>query len=229
MTEWPLVDVATGTTVLKIPGETYEGTVLSRPNRFLVYVSCGNETVMCHLHDPGRLKELIYPGNRVLFRNASGVRTKYSITAALFDGKWILTDTRFHNEIASRFLDRKCISEVKYGNHRIDFKCGNIFVEVKGGTLYEDGYATFPDAPTTRGCDHLRILLELKASLGNSMLIVLFFNPEPSLFRPNRKTDPQFSRLFYSCLENGVRIKIFKFGFYENEVVYKGEIGISQQ
>jgi sugar fermentation stimulation protein A len=229
MSEWPLADVETGTTVLKIPGESYEGTIISRPNRFLVHVSYKNETIICHLHDPGRLKELIYPGNRVLFRDSSGVRTKYSITAAFLDGKWILTDTRFHNAIASRFLDRKCISEVKYGNHRIDFKCGNIFVEVKGGTLYEDGYATFPDAPTVRGTDHLRILLELKASLGNSMLIVLFFNPEPLLFRPNRKTDPEFSRLFYSCLENGVRIRIFKFGFYENEVVYKGEISIFQQ
>ena len=229
MSEWPLVQVATGTTVLRIPGETYEGTVLLRPNRFLVYVSYKNGTVACHLHDPGRLKEIIYPGNRVLFRDSNGVRTKHSITAAYLDGKWILTDTRFHNAIASRFLDRKCISEVKFGNHRIDFKCGNMFVEVKGGTLSEEGYATFPDAPTARGCEHLKILLDLKASMGNSMLIVLFFNPEPVLFRPNRKTDPEFSRLFYACLESGVRIKIFKFGFYGNEVVYKGEIGISQQ
>jgi len=227
MTEWPLVDVPAGTAILKIPGESYEGTVISRPNRFLVYVSCWNQTVMCHLHDPGRLKELIYPGNRILFRDSTGVKTKYSITAAFLQGQWILIDTRFHNSIASKFLNPRCKNEVKYGNHRIDFKCGEIFVEVKGGTLFEEGYATFPDAPTKRGSEHLRILLELNARSGKSLLIVLFFNPEPSLFRPNSKTDPEFSKLFYQCVENGVMIKVFKFGLNGNEVVYRGEMGIS--
>ncbi|WP_393971694.1 DNA/RNA nuclease SfsA [Oxyplasma meridianum] len=228
MAEWPLIDVSVGTAMLRIPGEQYEGMVLTRPNRFLVSVSYRNQTVVCHLHDPGRLKELIYAGNRVLFREAVGSKTKYSITAAFHDGQWILTDTRFHNTIASKFLDPGCKREVRYGSHVIDFKCGDIFVEVKGGTLYEDGFATFPDAPTKRGSEHLRALLELKTRTDNAFLIVLFFNPEPILFRPNRKTDPEFARLFYTCLENNVRIKVFKFGLYGNEVVYRGEIGISR-
>lgn len=227
MADWPLVDVSVGTTVLKIPGEYYEGTVLTRPNRFLVYVSYRNRTVICHLHDPGRLKELIYPGNLVLFRDSIGAKTEYSITAAFYQGQWVLTDTRFHNSIASKFLDHECRNEVKYGNHRIDFKCRDIFVEIKGGTLFEDGYATFPDAPTKRGSEHLRVLLETKARHENALLIVLFFNPDPNIFRPNSKTDPEFSRLFYTCLENGVRVKVFKFGINGNEVLYMGEMSIS--
>ena len=231
MEEWPFIQMENGATVLTITGEQYEGYVLSRPNRFLVQVLFNGETIICHLHDPGRLKEIIFPGNRVLFRRSKGVKTEYSITAAYLEGQWILTDTRFHNIIASKFIDSGCISEFKYGRHRIDFRCGEQYVEVKGGTLLEEGFATFPDAPTKRGTDHLRILLELKSEIGNSALIILFFNPKATMFRPNWETDPVFSRLFYSCLEAGVTIRVFKFEFRPeasvSTVIYAGEIGIA--
>ncbi len=232
MQEWPFVHVEEGTNVLTITGEHYVGSVISRPNRFLVHVLYNGKPLICHLHDPGRLRELIFPGNPVLFRKSKGVKTEYSITAAYLNDRWILTDTRFHNTIASKFIDSVCRGEIKYGKHRLDFRCGNLYVEVKGGTLLEDGYATFPDAPTLRGSEHLKILLELKSTLKNSALIILFFNSRGTLFRPNRKTDPEFSRLFYRCLEEGVAIRIFKFdlksGPNVSNIVYAGEIDISQ-
>ena len=53
--------------------------------------------------------------------------------------------------------------EYKYGNSRFDFylECNNrnIFLEVKGVTLEDNGVVLFPDAPTERGVKHVRELI----------------------------------------------------------------------
>ncbi len=48
-----------------------EGTIVSRPNRFIAVVRLGGEEVLSHVADSGRLKELIFPGNAALVRRAS--------------------------------------------------------------------------------------------------------------------------------------------------------------
>ncbi|BCU69684.1 hypothetical protein KN1_09810 [Stygiolobus caldivivus] len=137
-----------------------EEVVESRPNRFLVVTKSGR---LCHLHDPGRLKELIYRGNKVLIRETQGKRkTSCQVTAAWSGKEWVLTDSSIHNEVARKFLPAGAKAEVKIGKSRVDFMFDNTFVEVKGCTLVKDGKALFPDAPTKRGKRHLEELIELK-------------------------------------------------------------------
>ena len=49
---------------------TYEhivaGTFLSRPNRFIAHVETENRTVVCHVKNTGRCRELLIPGVTVL-------------------------------------------------------------------------------------------------------------------------------------------------------------------
>lgn len=54
---------------IEIPG-LREATVISRPNRFVALVRLGDREVLSHVADSGRLKELIFPGNRVMVREA---------------------------------------------------------------------------------------------------------------------------------------------------------------
>ncbi|MBF1318503.1 MAG: sugar fermentation stimulation protein SfsA, partial [Megasphaera micronuciformis] len=40
----------------------FKGRFIDRPNRFIVHVEIDDETVTCHLPNPGRLWELLYVG-----------------------------------------------------------------------------------------------------------------------------------------------------------------------
>lgn len=206
--------------------ENYAGTVVDRPNRFIVNALLNGMDIECHLHDPGRLKELIYPGNSILIRKTKGKRTEYSITAALRDGEWILTDSRFHNSIASLFLDRSARKEVKVGKSRIDFLSGECYVEVKGCSLSINRIAQFPDAPSLRAVKHTRELADIVRNGGSAMIMVLVFSPDALKFQPKYDTDPVFSDAFYDAIESGVKAKILKFRTDRTAITYLGEIPV---
>ena len=213
-----------GATVFTIDSASSSGVVIERINRFVVSVNLKGGEVLCHLHDPGRLKELIFAGNEVLIRRSNGVKTSHSITAAKRDGMWILTDSRFHNRIASTFLPSDCVPEFNVGKKRIDFACGRYLIEVKGSTLCEDGVALFPDAPSVRASEHMRTLRDHVESGNKSMSLILVFSPDALSFSPNTGTDPEFARELYLAKKSGVEIRVLKFEFDGNSIHYSGEI-----
>ncbi len=57
-------------------GELLEGVVVDRPNRFVAVVMLDGKEVRCHVADSGRLKELIYPGNKVMVRYVGDERER---------------------------------------------------------------------------------------------------------------------------------------------------------
>jgi sugar fermentation stimulation protein len=192
----PFSDPEIGATVLELQSKMFEARVVERINRFLVKVSTPGDEILCHLHDPGRLKELIFRGNAVLIRESQGNKTHYSITAASQDGEWVLTDTRFHSSIAKKFLPENALQEVRVGKHRLDFLSGQTYIEVKGCTLMVDHVAMFPDAPTARGVEHLKLLRNLVNSGYGAELIVLVLRTGARCFLPNKETDPGFHSEF---------------------------------
>lgn len=67
---------------------TYEhivaGTFVSRPNRFIAHVKTGNRTVVCHVKNTGRCRELLIPGAAVILEfhpdaAVSGRKTEYDL------------------------------------------------------------------------------------------------------------------------------------------------------
>ena len=130
--------------VLTIPWD-HEGIIRERPNRFLAIVDIPEIGVVgekVHVHDPGRLKELLFPGNRVRVRRMEGGhrKTKWERIAARFfnedrEGKggggdrydgsehselsgdreeqWILVHSGFHRYIAEAVLSNPRLSPVK--------------------------------------------------------------------------------------------------------------------
>jgi sugar fermentation stimulation protein A len=219
-------DLPAGTVVMDMDFPMTEARIIERPNRFLVVAHNGREEIRCHLHDPGRLMELIYPGNTILIREQTGPKTGFSVTAARAGSEWVITDTRFHHPIARHFLPPDVRSEVTIGNHRIDFMHGGTYLEVKGGTLLENGIGVFPDAPTTRGRDHLRLLQQLMLRGYGAELMVLMFRRDAAAFRPNSSTDPDFSREFYRCLDAGMPVRVLRFAFDGTRVTYSGRIPV---
>ena len=203
-----------------------EGEVISRPNRFVVNLRTESGERTCHLHDPGRLKELIYEGNRVLIRNIAGMKTDCSILAARSGTIWIPLDSRVHNRIASRFLSGSLKSEVHVGRKRLDFLSNDEYIEVKGCTLKIGEAAMFPDAPTKRGTEHLKTLVSLMKEGYKASVIILVLRNDVECFYPNYITDRNFANAFFEAYKGGVSIRIFTFSFDGTEIRYEKEIGI---
>jgi sugar fermentation stimulation protein A len=236
--------------VMEIPWDA-KGTLRLRPNRFLGIVDITtpkkykSQKEKVHVHDPGRLEELLFPGNQVLLRRAKNInrKTKWDVIAARYEGDWVLVHSGYHREIAHWVLENGKVSpfgkvksiqaEVKLGESRLDFlltrKNGKkIWVEVKGCTLAKDGVALFPDAPTKRGARHVRHLIKAKKEGADSAILILVFRGDAKCFAPYTERDPEFSITFFSALEVGVKAFPFKFIYENGEVKYMGRIPVCE-
>lgn len=199
-----------------------KGVFLDRPNRYLADVEVDGVQVKVHVHDPGRLKELLYEGNECLIRHAAGPKrkTEWDMIAAGMDDGYVLIHSGYHRYIANAILESDKISpfgklieikpEVKFGHSRIDFKLMSdqgevIWVEVKGCSLSEGGVAKFPDAPTVRGTKHLESLISIKEDGERAAVFILVLG-KSEIFEPNGMTDPVFYDTFYKAMDSGVEI-----------------------
>ncbi len=207
--------------ILKIP-HTHTGIFIERSNRFLSHVKIDGKIEKVHVHDPGRLKELLYEGNRVLLKkvDSSKRKTKWDLLAAFYKNTPVFVNSMYHSRIAREIITKNLIpflgnydnlrSEVKLNHSRIDFLIEKsnkkIWVEVKGCTLCENGVALFPDAPTKRGARHINSLLEVKDKLNEICLLILIFRSDAKIFSPNEKTDPDFSNIFTEGIKRGLKV-----------------------
>lgn len=216
-----------------------EGTFLERPNRFIGEVQLpGGQKVTAHVHDSGRLRELLFPGNKVFLRKApegSKRKTEWDIISALGDdGEEILINSAFHRYISEKILRDEEISpfgkidslkaEVKYGNSRLDYMLEKsnkkIWIEVKGVSLSIDGRASFPDSPSTRAQKHLKELMELKAK-GERVAVMLLIFRKSDTFIPRWEIDPVFSELFCQAVDKGIEVYPIQISMEKGKIFYR--------
>ena len=92
---------------------TYEhivaGTFISRPNRFIAHAETGNRTVVCHVKNTGRCRELLIPGVTVILEFhpdavPSGRKTEYDLIGVYKNGLLINMDSQAPNKAAWEWL-----------------------------------------------------------------------------------------------------------------------------
>ncbi|AFV22306.1 sugar fermentation stimulation protein [Methanolobus psychrophilus R15] len=223
-----------------------EGMLIARPNRFLAIVEIENngikEHVQVHVHDPGRLTDILFPGNRVLLRKADSLKRKtgWDMIAGKVSDDWILINSSFHGEISRWVIENGIVDflstcdsilpEQKYGDSRLDYllrKDGkDIWVEVKGCTLVQDRIASFPDSPTTRGRRHVEELIKAKAEGYDAAMLILIFRPEAECFTANERIDPTFSQVFHRAIESGVRVFPVLFTYEDGSIHFCAQIPV---
>ena len=198
-----------------------KGIFLARPNRFIAQVELAGETVVCHVKNTGRCRELLRPGAAVYLEEAANParKTKYDLVAVEKGNLLINMDAQAPNQVfrewaeAGGFLPGVTLlrPETVYGNSRFDFyvETGEKrhFVEVKGVTLEKDGAVYFPDAPTLRGVKHVE---ELAACLDEGYEAWLFFVVQmerAAFFAPNDETHPAFGAALRAAAARGVHIR----------------------
>ncbi|MCD7781214.1 MAG: DNA/RNA nuclease SfsA [Methanosphaera sp.] len=200
---------------------------VSRPNRFTVeFREENHNTMLAHLHDPGRLKELLIPDTPMLIKyidtyKETNRKTKYDVIAIKNKDTWLLLNSSYHNRLVNQLIDQKMIEplidyhvkkpEYTYGNSRLDFLLENednkeLYLEVKGCSLLVDDVAMFPDAPTERGRKHLCELIGIKENNMDSAVIILILHNKAKYFMPNYITDPDFAKTLKQAYDKGVKI-----------------------
>ncbi len=222
--------------VLDIPLDA-EGTLVCRPNRFLAIVDIatpfGPKCEKVHIHDPGRLTDILYPGNRLLLRKASGKnrKTEWDIIAGKAGNDFVLTHSGYHRQISMWVLDNniierlanieKILPEQVLGESRLDYLLESAghrtWIEVKGCTFAENGMAMFPDAPTIRGRRHVEELIKAVQAGDRAMMIILVFRQEAQCFTAHEKIDPDFAAAFKRALEEEVQVHPLLFAFVKND------------
>ncbi|UCD00516.1 MAG: DNA/RNA nuclease SfsA [Promethearchaeota archaeon] len=205
--------------LFEIP-DLMKGAFLSRPNRFIGEIRYKGLNETAHIHDPGRLKELLIEGAEILFAHSNG-KLKYYIKAVHTDDEWVLIDTALHSKIALKVFEylpefskvKEIRKEVKIGNSRIDFLIDNVPLEVKGVSLVKDGIALFPDAPTERGARHVKEIIEHD---GTILFLVV---RKAKSFAPNWEMDPKFSKNLSDARKNGIKIIAVQISF-DGKLIY---------
>ncbi|MCQ2547091.1 MAG: DNA/RNA nuclease SfsA [Clostridia bacterium] len=213
--------------------KTVKATFIERENRFIARVRLqdGSETKV-HVKNTGRCRELLVPGCTVFledFMGRMGTRKmQYSLIAVEKDrpgsGKLLINmDSQAPNRVVQEALEAGRLKlpgisghltlikpEKTYGKSRFDFyvESGDekAFIEVKGVTLEEAGFARFPDAPTERGLKHINELIEAAENGYRAFIVFVIQMKEMHLFGPNYETQPEFGETLIKAEKAGVKI-----------------------
>lgn len=211
----------------------------SRPNRFIAVVEINGSDEICHVKNTGRCKELLKENVTVYLSKSDNPnrKTKYDLIAVQKGDRLVNIDSQVVNNVCIEYLpemfnDIKLIKpECKYGNSRFDIyvetKTEKIFVECKGVTLENDGIALFPDAPTERGCKHLK---ELQNAVENGFKAYVIFVIQMNgvtRFEPNVQTHREFAEELRRAREKGVNILAFDCIVSEDEIKIDKEVRVS--
>ena len=194
-----------------------------------------------HLHNSGRLKELLVKGNELFIKKAENKdrKTKWDVVAIKAGEEIILLNSAYHRYIAESILKNEKLSpfgktlnikpEAKYDKSRIDFyletEKDKIYLEIKGCTLIENNIATFPGAPSVRAVKHLNELIKLKKEGLRAAVIILVFRKAES-FRPRHETDMEFAEAFYNAKRKGVEIYVMLLSYRNKKIYFEKKLKI---
>ena len=199
-------------------------TLIDRPNRFLGRVHLDGQVTEVFIPNPGRMYELMIPGNEVFLREnrAPHRKTDFDMIGLEYNGVLVSIDSNLPNRFIKRLLlsyelsffadYNTVIPEPRAFEGRFDFKLtgsrGSSFIEVKSCTLVEENRAIFPDSPTSRGARHLRHLATAlnERHVKRAAVIFVIQRPDADVFSPNDATDPKFGDALRFAHSNGVEI-----------------------
>ncbi|MGI6767100.1 MAG: DNA/RNA nuclease SfsA [Lentihominibacter sp.] len=101
-------------------------------------------------------------------------------------------------------------SEQTFEGSRFDFYVetaeDRAYIEVKGVTLEDRGFASFPDAPTDRGVRHIRELIRAAEQGYKAYVLFVIQMKGMHTFGPNRERHPEFAEVLSEAYDKGVNI-----------------------
>lgn len=218
-------------TPMRWPGCLRIAIFLERKSRFHGRVRDGRRVRTVHIPNSGRLRELLFPGNRVgyLLRRADpGRRTQGTLLLARTpSGGWASIDARRPPRLLLEYLQRHQVSlwgrlrtwrlepPIPLGDHRgrldlwVETDSGVWWVETKSVTLVRDGVGYFPDAVTVRGRHHVEALTAMRRAGYPVALVFVVQRSDAQAAAVDGRTDPALYEAVRAARAAGVPVRAF--------------------
>ncbi|MFW6111928.1 MAG: DNA/RNA nuclease SfsA [Candidatus Bipolaricaulota bacterium] len=104
----------------------------------------------------------------------------------------------------------KITDQVSYKGKRFDFgvRIGKEtgYLELKSAVTCEHGWASYPDAPSKRGLEHIKLLTELSSEGIGAYVVFVVTHPNCDKFRPNREIQPDIAEELKVAEKSGVGV-----------------------
>ena len=219
--------------------DLFTAKVVERDSRVTVLASSNRKgEFRAHLRNTGRLEDLIFPGATVVCEWKEDGKTDARVIGAVDNGSYVLLDTYVQEEAFGKLLDRTGLeslpriievkSQVSVETSRFDFgiktESGMGYLELKSAVSCDKGWASYPDAPSGRGLEHIRLLGRLAREGVPVYVIFIVTHPNCEGFRPNGKIQPEMVSELNSAKKAGVKIFAVKMVLTE-----KGEVFLTDR
>jgi len=159
--------------IMEFTKSLLKGKLIKRYKRFFADVKLNNEIITAHCPNTGSMLGLLDEGNDVWVTKNDDPKRKLKFTLEMIKVRKRIIGVNTHraNRIVEHALNNKLINEFKLVKNikaefkysddtRFDFLCDKKILEVKNVTLLRDNKtAEFPDAVTSRGSKHLKMLI----------------------------------------------------------------------
>lgn len=230
---------------MKIEGPLVKAKFVERPNRFITMIEIDGIIHRSHLPDPGRLKELLFPGADLLVRpapNDSERKTKFSTVMVNHNGQLISLVSALPNQFVKEALENKELfmfrdyslvrPEVTIGRHRFDFLLkdpngSDFYLEIKSVTFVEKGVAKFPDAVTERGARHAMTLKKLVEEGKGAGILFVCQRPDANSFQTMWYRDPKLGKAVLDANRAGVKVWCITLNISETDMTFNQEIPVN--
>lgn len=230
------------TAFIKIEGEILEGFFIERLTRFSALVKLEDGIFEVFLPNPGRLRELLNFGAKVVLKKAlnKGRKTAYDLIGVYHEGRRVSVDSRVPNRLVFEALKNKALKEFAeystikpepfYGHTRFDFLLGNnkelCFLEVKSCTLVRGGIAMFPDAKTERGTGHVMELLKARNEGYRACILFIIQRSDVHSFSPADDVDKGFGEALRQASKGGVEVYAYSSEFIGDKIILRGRVKV---
>lgn len=203
-----------------------EGFFIKRLNRFVGLVGIEGKERTAYIRNTGRLKELLFEGNKVYVAKREENKHPFEIILARFGSYLVCIDSHIAPKLYLEYTGSEASFEPRFGNKRFDLLIDGRPVEVKSVNLVDGSIALFPDAPTKRGKEHIEKLIELSKEGYDPLLVFVVQREDAKAFSPNWRVDPKFSESLLRYAKLGLEVRAYLCKVDLEEIKLKEEIPV---
>ena len=217
-----------------------KGKLIKRYKRFFTDIEANNKTLTAHCPNTGSMMGLLDKGNDVWLSKHNDPKRKLKFTLEMIKVKKRIIGVNTHraNRIVEHALNNKLIdefksiknikAEFKYSDDtRFDFLCDNKLLEVKNVTLLrDDNIAEFPDAVTSRGSKHLKMLINSIKKGYKPYVLFLTQIQDINNFRIAKDIDANYYKDYIEAKKAGVKFLAYRCYLSSKEIKIEKKINI---
>ena len=225
---------------MKFTNSLIKGKLVKRYKRFFADIEVNNKILTTHCPNTGSMLGLLDEGNDVWITEHNDPKRKLKYTLEMIKVKKRIIGVNTHraNRIVEHALNNKLINEFKIiksikaefkysDDTRFDFLCDKKILEVKNVTLLrDDNTAEFPDAVTSRGSKHLKMLINSIKKGYKPYVLFLTQIQDINKFRIAKDIDANYYTNYIEAKNAGVNFLAYRCYLNSKEIKVEKKINI---